>query len=75
MSISIDNGRKAAILAPAQTLLDQTDRYTRMQLLLTEGQSRAQQEHEGLLAAWRGGKAEEAGSLDGAQGPRRRPEP
>ena len=34
-----------------------------MQLLLTEGQSRAQQEHEALLAACRAGEIERAGSL------------
>jgi DNA-binding GntR family transcriptional regulator len=55
--------RRPRSFALAQTLLDQTDRYTRMQLLLTEGQSRAQQEHEGLLAACRAGEVEQAGSL------------
>ena len=55
-------GRPRSV-ALAQTLLDQTDRYTRMQLLLTEGQLRAQQEHEGLLTACRRGEVEQAGSL------------
>jgi DNA-binding GntR family transcriptional regulator len=55
--------RRPRSFALAQTLLDQTDRYTRMQLLLTEGQTRAQQEHEGLLAACRAGEVEQAGSL------------
>jgi DNA-binding GntR family transcriptional regulator len=50
-------------LALAQMLLDQTDRYTRMQLLLTSGESRAQEEHEGLLAACQTGEIEEAGRL------------
>jgi len=55
--------RRPRSFALAQTLLDQTDRYTRMQLLLTGGQSRAQQEHEALLAACRAGEAAQAGSL------------
>ncbi len=55
--------RRPRSFALAQTLLDQTDRYTRMQLLLTEGQLRAQQEHEGLLTACRRGEFEQAGSL------------
>jgi len=55
--------RRPRSLALAQTLLDQTDRYTRMQLLLTSGESRAQQEHEDLLAACRAGEVEEAGKL------------
>jgi DNA-binding GntR family transcriptional regulator len=55
--------RRPRSFALAQTLLDQTDRYTRMQLLLTEGQLRAQQEHEGLLTACRRGEFERAGSL------------
>jgi len=49
--------------ALAQTLLDQTDRYTRMQLLLTGGQSRAQREHAELLASCRAGNVERAGRL------------
>jgi DNA-binding GntR family transcriptional regulator len=53
--------RRPRSFALAQTLLDQTDRYTRMQLLLTEGQLRAQQEHEGLLTACRRGEFERAG--------------
>jgi DNA-binding GntR family transcriptional regulator len=36
-------------LALVRSLLDQTDSYTRMQLLLTGGQSRAQREHGELL--------------------------
>ncbi len=44
-------------------LLDQTDRYTRMQLLLTSGQSRAQQEHAALLQACRDGDADQAATL------------
>jgi DNA-binding GntR family transcriptional regulator len=55
--------RRPRSLALAQTLLDQTDRYTRMQLLLTSGESRAQQEHQDLLAACRAGEAEQAGRL------------
>jgi DNA-binding GntR family transcriptional regulator len=49
-------------LALAQSLLDQTDRYTRMQLLLTQGQSRARREHEDLLNLCRKGEAEAAGT-------------
>ena len=55
--------RRPRSLALAQTLLDQTDRYTRMQLLLTSGESRAQQEHEDLLSACQAGEIEEAGRL------------
>jgi DNA-binding GntR family transcriptional regulator len=46
---------RAKSLALAQGLLDQTDRYTRMQLLVTggQGQSRAQHEHAALLEACR----------------------
>jgi DNA-binding GntR family transcriptional regulator len=47
----------------AQSLLDQTDRYTRMQLLLTGGQSRAQQEHTALLRACRKGNGDKAAEL------------
>ena len=50
-------------LALAQSLLDQTDRYTRMQLLLTSGESRAQREHQDLLAACRARDAGQAASL------------
>lgn len=49
-------------LSLARTLLDQTDRYTRMQLLLTSGQDRAEREHAGLLRACQarnGGRAAE----------------
>ena len=58
--------RRPRSFALAQTLLDQTDRYTRMQLLLTEGQLRAQQEHEGLLTACRArrGRARRASLLE-----------
>jgi DNA-binding GntR family transcriptional regulator len=55
--------RRPRSFALAQTLLDQADRYTRMQLLLTEGQLRAQQEHEALLAACRAGEIDRAGRL------------
>lgn len=55
--------RRPRSLALAQSLLDQTDRYTRMQLLLTSGESRAQREHQDLLDACRTGDAEHAGSL------------
>jgi DNA-binding GntR family transcriptional regulator len=55
--------RRPRSFALAQTLLDQADRYTRMQLLLTEGQLRAQQEHEALLAACRAGEIDQAGRL------------
>jgi DNA-binding GntR family transcriptional regulator len=55
--------RRPRSFALAQTLLDQADRYTRMQLLLTEGQLRAQQEHEALLAACRAGEIDQAGWL------------
>ncbi len=52
-------------LALVHGLLDQTDRYTRMQLLLTggEGQARAQQEHEALLAACGAADTAEAARL------------
>jgi DNA-binding GntR family transcriptional regulator len=50
-------------LAIAQTLLDQTDRYTRMQLLLTSGQSRAADEHAALLEACRSRDADRAANL------------
>jgi DNA-binding GntR family transcriptional regulator len=50
-------------LALVHRLLDQTDRYTRMQLLLTAGQSRAQQEHVALLRACRAREADSAATL------------
>ncbi|HUZ62123.1 MAG TPA: GntR family transcriptional regulator [Acetobacteraceae bacterium] len=52
-------------LTLVQGLLDQTDRYTRMQLLLTggKGQARAQREHEALLAACRARNAPRAAAL------------
>jgi len=50
-------------LALAQTLLDQTDRYTRMQLLLTGGQSKAQREHAEILRACAAGEADRASKL------------
>lgn len=50
-------------LAFAHSLLDQTDRYARMQLLLTSGQSRAQEEHAALLGFCRARDAESAGAL------------
>jgi DNA-binding GntR family transcriptional regulator len=50
-------------LGLAQSLLDQTDRYTRMQLLLTSGQSRAEDEHAALLRACRNRDAARAANL------------
>jgi DNA-binding GntR family transcriptional regulator len=55
--------RRPRFLALAQTLLDQADRYTRMQLLLTGGESRAQQEHEELLALCQAREIEPAAAL------------
>lgn len=46
-----------------RSLLDQTDGYTRMQLLLTGGQSRAQREHTELLELCRARKASAAAKL------------
>ncbi len=50
-------------LALVRSLLDQTDGYTRMQLLLTGGQSRAQREHTELLELCRARKASAAAKL------------
>ena len=50
-------------LGLVRSLLDQTDSYTRMQLLLTGGQSRAQREHGELLSLCRAGKVARAGKL------------
>jgi DNA-binding GntR family transcriptional regulator len=50
-------------LALVQALLDQTDSYTRMQLMLTGGQSRAQREHSELLELCRARKADPAARL------------
>ena len=50
-------------LALVRSLLDQTDSYTRMQLVFTGGQSRAQREHGELLSACRDGKIERAAKL------------
>ncbi|MDR3514495.1 MAG: GntR family transcriptional regulator [Azospirillaceae bacterium] len=50
-------------LALAASLLDQTERYTRMQLALTEGQVRAQAEHAALLRACRRGSVARAEAL------------
>ena len=50
-------------LGLVRALLDQTDSYTRMQLLLTGGQSRAQREHGDLLDACRAGKVNRAARL------------
>lgn len=49
--------------ALAGSLLDQTERYTRMQLALTAGQARAQREHAVLLRACRRGEATRAERL------------
>ncbi|CAH2598945.1 GntR family transcriptional regulator [Rhodovastum atsumiense] len=56
---------RARSLALVHGLLDQTDRYTRMQLLFTggRGQSRARQEHAALLQACKAGDAVQAGEL------------
>jgi DNA-binding GntR family transcriptional regulator len=50
-------------LGLAQSLLGQTDRYTRMQLLLTSGESRAEDEHAALLQACRDRDASRAAKL------------
>lgn len=50
-------------LALVRSLLDQTDGYTRMQLLLTGGQSRAQREHTELLELCRARKTTAAAKL------------
>jgi DNA-binding GntR family transcriptional regulator len=50
-------------LALVRSLLDQTDGYTRMQLLLTGGQSRAQREHTELLELCRARKGSAAAKL------------
>jgi DNA-binding GntR family transcriptional regulator len=50
-------------LALVRSLLDQTDGYTRMQLLLTGGQSRAQREHTELLELCRERKTTAAAKL------------
>ena len=50
-------------LALVRSLLDQTDGYTRMQLLLTGGQSRAQREHTELLELCRARKTSAAAKL------------
>jgi DNA-binding GntR family transcriptional regulator len=57
------SSKRTRSLNLAQQLLDQTDRYTRMQLLLTDGQSRAQREHEALLQACGAGEADAAAKL------------
>ncbi len=49
--------------ALVQGLLDQTDRYTRLQLLLTGGQSRAHREHNAMLRACRARDADRAAGL------------
>jgi DNA-binding GntR family transcriptional regulator len=46
-----------------QSLLSNTDRYTRLQLLLTSGIERARAEHAQLLKLCRQGDAQEAGDL------------
>ncbi|HEY2892203.1 MAG TPA: GntR family transcriptional regulator [Dongiaceae bacterium] len=50
-------------LALVRSLLDQTDGYTRMQLLLTGGQQRAQREHTELLELCRARKTGAAAKL------------
>jgi DNA-binding GntR family transcriptional regulator len=50
-------------LALVRSLLDQTDGYTRMQLLLTGGQPRAQREHTELLELCRARKSAAAAAL------------
>ena len=50
-------------LALVRSLLDQTDGYTRMQLLLTGGQQRAQREHTELLELCRARKTSAAVKL------------
>ncbi len=50
-------------LALVRSLLDQTDGYTRMQLLLTGGQVRAQREHTELLELCRARKTTAAAKL------------
>ncbi len=50
-------------LSLVRSLLDQTDSYTRMQLVLTGGQSRAQREHEELLSACHARKTQRAAKL------------
>jgi DNA-binding GntR family transcriptional regulator len=46
-----------------QNLHNQSDRYTRLQLSLTHGESRAREEHRGILEAVRGREAEHACAL------------
>jgi DNA-binding GntR family transcriptional regulator len=62
----------SAIYAPAdrpltlgivQNLHNQSDRYLRMQLALTHGESRASEEHRAILEAVRAGSAQEASAL------------
>jgi DNA-binding GntR family transcriptional regulator len=62
LSLYAPSGRVRSI-ALVHGLLDQTDRYTRMQLLLTSGQSRAQQEHAALLDACHAHDADRAAAL------------
>jgi len=50
-------------LALVRSLLDQTDSYTRMQLLLTGGQQRAQREHTELLKLCRARETNAAAKL------------
>jgi DNA-binding GntR family transcriptional regulator len=46
-----------------QTLHNQSDRYTRLQLSLTHGETRADEEHRGILAAVRAGDVDTACGL------------
>jgi DNA-binding GntR family transcriptional regulator len=62
LALYTPSGRTRSV-ALVHRLLDQTDRYTRMQLLLTGGQSRAQQEHVALLRACRARDADLAAAL------------
>jgi DNA-binding GntR family transcriptional regulator len=62
LSLYLPSQRQRSLVI-AQTLLDQTDRYTRMQLLLTSGQSRAAEEHAALLRACHSRDADRAADL------------
>ncbi|HEX7117783.1 MAG TPA: FCD domain-containing protein, partial [Longimicrobiales bacterium] len=46
-----------------QNLRNQSDRYTRLQLSLTHGETRAREEHRAILKAVRKGEVEHASAL------------
>jgi DNA-binding GntR family transcriptional regulator len=62
MALHAPAGRRRS-LALVESLLANTDRYTRLQLALTDGIARAQREHRILLELCRAGRTSAAGEL------------